>query len=316
MHQIDMMKVFVRVTERGSFTQAAADLGLPKASASIAVQQLEALLGTRLLHRTTRRVEPTQDGMAFLERCRDALDNIDELQSMFREDELRLRGRLRVDMPTTAARAFVLPRLREFLAAHPDIELELSCADRRVDLVREGFDCVLRVGTLEDVDSLVAWPLGAYDIGTFASPAYLKAHGEPRTPDELDDHRMVHYAQSFGGAPDGFEYVDDTGVHVRPVSGALTVNNTDSYQAACVAGLGLIQAPSVGMQHLVDAGQVQEILRGYRAEPMPMTLLYASRRHLPRRVRVFMEWLADCLALKSAPSAGSAVDGGRVDTAG
>lgn len=296
MHDIDAMKVFARVAERGSFTQAAADLGLPKASASIAVQQLEALLGTRLLHRTTRRVEVTQDGQAFLERCRDMLDDIDELQSMFRDDEHHLRGRLRVDMPTSTARLFVLPHLPDFLAAHPGIDLELSCADRRVDLVREGFDCVLRVGELEDVDNLVARPLGVLDIGTFASPDYLRRHGEPHSPDDLEGHRMVHYAQSFGGQPDGFEYVDDDGVHVRPMAGALTVNNTDSYQVACVAGFGLIQGPKAGLRHLVETGQLKEIMPGYRAEPMPMTLLYAHRRHLPRRVRVFMDWLAASLA--------------------
>jgi len=295
MHDIDAMKVFVRVAERGSFTRAATDMGLPKASASIAVRQLETLLGTRLLHRTTRRVEPTQDGLAFLERCRDMLDDIDELQSMFREDERELRGRVRVDMPTTTARLFVLPHLPDFLAAHPDIELELSCADRRVDLVREGFDCVLRVGGLDDADNLVARPLGAFDIGTFASPGYLEVHGEPRHPDDLDGHRMVHYAQHFGGSPDGFEYVDDAGVHVRPVAGVLTVNNTDSYQAACVAGFGLIQVPVAGVRTLVEAGQLKEVLEHYRAAPMPATLLYAHRRHLPRRVRVFMEWLAERL---------------------
>lgn len=296
MHDIDAMKVFARVAERGSFTRAAADLGLPKASVSIAVQQLETLLGTRLLHRTTRRVEPTQDGLAFLERCRDLLGDIDELQSMFRGDERDLRGRLRVDMPTTSARLFVLPQLPDFLAAHPGIELELSCADRRVDLIDEGFDCVLRVGALEDVDNLVARPLGQLAIGTFASPGYIERHGEPRSPDDLGGHRMVHYAQRFGGQPDGFEYVDADGVHVRPVAGALTVNNTDSYQAACVAGLGLIQAPTAGLQPLVEAGQLREVLRDYRAAPMPMNLLYAHRRHLPRRVRVFMEWLAERLA--------------------
>lgn len=296
MHHIDAMKVFARVAERGSFTGAATDLGLPKASVSIAVQQLEALLGTRLLHRTTRRVEPTQDGLAFLERCRDMLDDIDELQSMFRDDEYDLRGRLRVDMPTTTARLFVLPQLPAFLGEHPGIELELSCADRRVDLVREGFDCVLRVGALEDVDNLIARPLGVLEIGTFASPDYLRRYGEPRHPDALEGHRMVHYAQNFGGQPDGFEYVDDEGMHVRPMPGALTVNNTDSYQAACVAGFGLIQGPTAGMHSLLKSGQLKEILRDHRAMPMPVTLLYAHRRHLPRRVRVFMEWLAAQLA--------------------
>ncbi|MGY1425834.1 LysR family transcriptional regulator [Lysobacter sp. A289] len=296
MHDIDAMKVFVRVAERASFTRAATDLGLPKASASVAVQQLEALLGTRLLHRTTRRVEPTQDGLAFLERCRDMLDDIDELQSMFRDDERDLRGRLRVDMPAATAHLFVLPHLPEFLASHPGIELELSCADRRVDLVREGFDCVLRVGELEDVGNLIARPLGVLEIGTFASADYLRRHGEPLSPDDLDAHRMIHYAQSFGGPADGFEYLDGDGVHVRPMAGALTVNNTDSYQAACVAGLGLIQGPTAGVSRLVEAGQLKEVLTGYRAAPMPMTLLYAHRRHLPRRVRVFMDWLAARLA--------------------
>lgn len=296
MHDIDAMKVFVRVAERASFTRAAADLGLPKASASVAVQQLEALLDTRLLHRTTRRVEPTQDGLIFLERCRDVLDDIDEVQSMFRDDERDLRGRLRVDMPTATAHLFVLPHLPDFLASHPGVELELSCADRRVDLVREGFDCVLRVGELEDVGNLIARPLGVLEIGTFASADYLRRHGEPLSPDDLDAHRMIHYAQSFGGPADGFEYLDGDGVHVRPMAGALTVNNTDSYQAACVAGLGLIQGPTAGVSRLVEAGQLKEVLPGYRAAPMPMTLLYAHRRHLPRRVRVFMDWLAARLA--------------------
>ena len=306
MHPVDSMKVFVRVAERGSFTQAAADMGLPKASVSVAIQQLEALLGTRLLHRTTRRVEPTQDGMVFLERCRDSLDDIDELQSMFRHDERHLRGRLRVDMPTTAARAFVLPRLSDFLAAHPDIELELSCVDRRVDLVREGFDCVLRVGALEDVDNLVARPLGSFEVGTFASRDYLKRYGEPRTPDELDGHRMVHYAQNFGGTPDGIEYVDATGVHVRPVAGVLTVNNTDSYEAACIAGLGLIQIPRYDVQGHLQSAELVEVLQAYPPPALPVHVLYLHRAHLSRRVRVFIDWIAQLLVQAGAIAPGPA----------
>ena len=146
MNKLEAMQIFVRVAELSSFTQAADSLGLPKASISVAVKQTEAWLGARLLHRTTRKVQMTQDGQAFYERCKDVLADMDELQSMFQRGEEALGGRLRVDMPSGVARYQVLPRLDEFLQRHPRLELELSSTDRKVDIVREGFDCVLRVG--------------------------------------------------------------------------------------------------------------------------------------------------------------------------
>lgn len=294
MNRLDAIKIFVRVTELGSFTRTAESLGLPKATVSTAVQQLERELGTRLLQRTTRRVEPTHDGRTFYERSKDLLDDFDELQSMFQQGPQALRGRLRVDMPAKVARNFVIPRLPQFLGAHPGIELELSSTDRRVDLVREGFDCVVRVGTLAD-SSLVARPLGAFRIATYASPAYLHAHGTPRTLDDLAAHRLVHYVPTLGARPDGFEYWDGTAYRMVPMQGAVTVNNSDAYEAACLAGLGLIQAPAVGMRPLVEPGLLVEVLPDLHAEPMPVTLLYAHRRQLPRRAQAFMDWIAETL---------------------
>lgn len=202
MHRLDAMQAFVRVAEMASFTRAADSLGLPKASVSTAVQQLEAWVGTQLLHRTTRRVQLTQDGRAFYERCQDLLADMDEVQHLFVRTPQALRGRLRVDMPARFARHFVLPQLPAFLHDHPQLELELSCTDRRVDVVREGFDCVLRVGTLADT-SLIARPLGQLRVVTCASPAYLQRHGMPQSPEDLHAHRMIHYASTFGGRPDG-----------------------------------------------------------------------------------------------------------------
>ena len=190
MNQLDAMHVFVRVAELASFTRAADSLGLPKASASTAVQQLENLLGTRLLHRTTRKVQTTQDGQVFYERCKDLLADVDELQGMFRQAPQALRGRLRVDMPSGMAHSVVIPRLPEFLDLHPQLELELSSADRRVDLVREGFDCVVRVGTLGD-SALIARPLGQFRVANCASPTYLQRYGVPRTLEDLATHRLV-----------------------------------------------------------------------------------------------------------------------------
>lgn len=292
----ELLQIYARVAELASFTQAADSLGLPKASVSQAVQQLESTLGTRLLLRTTRRVQTTPDGQLFYERCKDVLADVDELQSMFQQEGAQaLRGRLRVDMPTGVARQQVLPRLGEFLAAHPLLDVELSSTDRRVDLVREGFDCVLRVGQLED-SALVARPLGNLVQLNCASPAYLAAHGTPRTLADLAQHRLVHYVPTLGAKPVGWEYVQDGQTLRLPMAGALSVNDTGAYAAACVAGIGLIQAPAIGMRPLIAQGLLVEVLPEWRAPAMPMSLLYAHRRHLPRRVQVFMNWLAELLA--------------------
>jgi DNA-binding transcriptional LysR family regulator len=296
MDSLDRMHTFVRVAEVASFTQAAAQLGLPKASVSAAVQRLEDSLGTRLLHRTTRRVQLTPDGQAFYERCRDLLADVEELQHMFVPARAGLRGRLRVDMPLGTASQLVIPRLPEFLLAHPGLELELSSTDRRVDLVREGFDCVLRVGPLAE-SSLVARPLGHYRLVNVASPDYLRRRGLPQTLDDLDHHALVHYVPVLGSRSPGFEWVDEAGLpRFKPMAGPVTVNNSEAYLAACLAGLGIIQAPARAMRPRLERGELVELLPQHTGAPMPVSLLYAHRRHLPRRVQAFMQWVAEVMA--------------------
>lgn len=296
MSPFDRMHIFVRVAELASFTQAAEALGIPKASASTAVQQLETQLGTRLLHRTTRRVQLTQDGQAYYERCKDLLADVDELQSMFQQaDRAGLRGRVRIDMSTGMARNVVVPRLPELLARHPGLEVELSSTERRVDVVREGFDCVLRTGAVVD-SSLVARPLGLARLVNCASPAYLGAHGTPRSLADLPGHRLVHFVNTLGARSAGFEAVVDGALVLTPMQGALTVNNAEAYMAGCLAGLGLIQVPHLGVVDLLARGDLVEVLPQLAAPPMPLTLMYANRRNLPRRVRTVMDWLAQVVA--------------------
>ncbi|MDC8013558.1 LysR family transcriptional regulator [Tahibacter soli] len=292
MNRLDAMQVFVRVAELASFTRAAESLGLPKASVSTAVQQLETALGARLLQRTTRRVEMSQDGRAFYERCKDLLADMDELQAMFQQGPRSLRGRLRVDMPSGVARYFVIPQLPTFLDEHPHLEIELSSTDRRVDLVREGFDCVLRIGMPAE-PHLIARPLGRMRMANVASPAYLREYGTPQRIDDLASHRLIHYVPTLGAKPEGFEYPHGDGYANVPMAGALSVNNAEAYEAACLAGLGIIQAPEVGVRHLVLQGALVEVLPDFRAEPMPVVLLYANRRNLSKRVQVFMQWLGE-----------------------
>jgi len=303
MDRIDVMKIYVRVAELGSFTQAADSLGLAKASTSAAVRELETDLGTRLLQRTTRKVQMTQDGIAFYERSRDMLAELDELQSMFQHGDAGLSGRLRVDLPVALARGIVMPALPAFLDAHPRLQPDLSSTDRLVDVVQEGFDCILRVGWLTD-SSLVARPLGAFPMVNCASPAYIARFGSPSTLADLARHRLVDYAPALGGRGALFEYVDGGARRTVEVPAVLAVNNSDAYQAACVAGLGIIQAPLSGLAQLIDDGRVVAVLPDYVAAPMPVHLLYPSRRHLSKRARGFMDWLAELLAPHVAPAGG------------
>ncbi|XBS70053.1 LysR family transcriptional regulator [Acerihabitans sp. KWT182] len=290
-NKLELLRSFVRVAELSSFTQAGESLGLPKSTVSEHIQQLEALVGARLLHRTTRRVRATQDGLVLYERSLDMLANMDELEGLFRQDEQVPAGRLRIDMPAGFARALVLPHLGEFMQRHPQVQIEISCTDRRVDIVREGFDCVLRIGELTDA-SYVARRLGELPMMNCASPAYLSAYGIPRTPDELGGHYLVHYVSVLGTRAEGFSYLRQG----KPVSlempAMLTVNNVDAYDAACLGGLGIIQAPAIGMNEHVAAGRLVAILEDYPPPPMEVSLLYAHRHYLPQRARVFMDWLA------------------------
>lgn len=292
MDQLQLMQVFLRVAELSSFSQAASSLALPKARASEAVQQLEAQLGVRLLHRTTRRVQMTQDGLVYFERCKDLLADVDELQGMFQRSETQLRGRLRVDMSSGIAQNIVLPQLPQFLQEHPALDVELSSTDRRVDLVAEGFDCVLRVGEL-NTSSLIARPLGHFKLINCASHAYLQKFGIPRQIQDLANHQLIHYSSAFGSKSLGFEYVVADQLCQYPMAGNLTVNSSDTYLAACLQGLGIIQVPNIAVQEHLRNERLVEILSDYRAPSMPVNLLYANRRHLPKRVQVFMQWVAE-----------------------
>ncbi|MDH4874359.1 LysR family transcriptional regulator [Pseudomonas sp. BN515] len=299
MNKLELLKTFVRVSELSSFTQAADSLGLPRSTVSDQIQALEDLLGARLLQRTTRRVQATQDGLLFYERSRELLAQMDELEGLFREDATALAGRIRVDMPTVLARKVVMPRLAEFTGRHPGVEMEVSSTDRRVDLVREGFDLVLRVGPVLDT-SLVARSLGGFPMVNVASRDYLADHGVPRTLEDLSRHRLVHYVPVLGSRPAGFEYLAGDKVHFLPMAGSVAVNNAEAYSAACLGGLGLIQVPLHGVREYLQSGELVALLPNFQAPPLEATLLYAHRR-LPRRVRAFMDWLEQVVREQAAP---------------
>lgn len=296
MKNLEALAIFVRIAEMGSFTRAAQGLGIQKGRASNVVRELEAQLGARLLHRSTRTVQLTEDGRSFHARARALLADAEELGAMFAGSAGRPEGRLRVDLPTEFARATVLPALPDFMDRYPGIELELSSTDRRVDLVQEGMDCVLRVGGIVD-DTLVARRLGAVRMVNAASPAYLARHGVPHTLADLlaQGHRMVHYTPALGGAPAGWEYPAGQTHALLALPGSLSVNNVQTYHGAGLAGLGLIQGGLWSLQPLLLSGELIDVLPDLRPQSLPVSIVVAHRHNLSRRVRLFVEWLEHIL---------------------
>ncbi|MDX3905945.1 MAG: LysR family transcriptional regulator [Pigmentiphaga sp.] len=291
MDRFDQYRVFVQVAEMGSFIKAAHALALPRASVSAAVQQLETQVGARLLHRTTRRVNLTADGQQLLERLRPLLAEIEEIDQFFQIRARQVAGQLNVDVPSRIARRLIAPALPGLLQRHPRLRLMLGSTDRAIDLIREGVDCAVRIGSLQD-SSLVVRPLGNIALINCASPAYLRQHGEPRHPGELaEGHWTVGYASATTGREVAWEYAGPDGrTATVDVPSQMVVNNAESYIACCLAGLGLIQIPRFDVQHLLEAGDLAEVMPGFRPPPMPVSLLYPHRRQRSRRLAVFVEW--------------------------
>jgi DNA-binding transcriptional LysR family regulator len=271
MKNLEILIIFARVADMKSFTLAAESLGIQKGRVSMVVRELEREVGATLLHRTTRTVQLTEDGRAFYSRALDLLSAAEELKSMFSLEGMSLRGRIRVDMPAVLAQSVVIPALPELMEAHPELELELSSTDRRVDLVQEGFDCVVRLGPIVD-ETLIARPLGHLRMINAASPRYLERFGVPQTIDDLINqrHRMVHYTRNFGSKPDGWAYPTED-------------------------GLGLIQGGYSSLLPHIKRGALVEVLPDLPPEPLAAFFVVAHRRNLSQRVRAFMSWTEEIL---------------------
>jgi DNA-binding transcriptional LysR family regulator len=295
MDRIDLFRIFCRVVDCASFTRAADQLGLPRSSVSLAVRDLEGRLGARLLHRTTRKIAPTQDGLLFYERSLSVIAQVEDAEALFRQDDQALTGRVHVDMPGRIGRLIVAPALPEFLDLHPGVDIIMGVSDRAANLIEDALDCVLRVGPLVD-SSLVARPVGHIAFINVASPAYLARHGVPQTPADLDGHHMVLFASPTTGRIEPFEWLESGKLHSRGVKGRVTVNSAEAAIAACSAGLGLLQIPAYDVKAELEAGTLTEVLPAYPAEPMPVNLLFPRRRDRPRRVLAFADWMEALLS--------------------
>ena len=295
MDRLDCMRLFTRVVERRSFTAAAADLGLPRSSATSSIKQLEQRLGVQLLRRTTRHVTPTLDGEAYYQRCLGILTDVEEAEGGFGAGEVR--GRPSIDVNGHMARTFILPELPALLARHPGLTVHIGEGDRLVDLVREGVDCVIRAGALPDSDMIVR-RLGIAREITVASPAYLERHGAPRSLDDLTGHTMIGFVSSRTGQVIPLEFTVEGGVREVVLPSRVTVANSDTSATLVRLGFGLYQAPKLRYAEDLKAGRLVEVLPDNPPTPTPISVLYPRSRQLSPRVRVFIDWLVEILAPK------------------
>ncbi|WP_332607494.1 LysR family transcriptional regulator [Achromobacter sp. ESBL13] len=293
MDRFQEMQVFVRIAERRSFSLAAEDLRIPRATVTNLIKRMEQRLGARLLERTTRQVRLTHDGEAYYQRCVRLLADLEEADGAFLNTAPK--GLLRVNAQGTLAKYFVMPGLPGFLERYPDIVLHLGEDDRLVDLVREGVDCVLRAGALQD-SSLAGRQIALMPQVTVASPAYLARFGTPASLDDLAHHRAVDYVSSASGRAIALDFmVDGRNVTARPAS-VVSVTGAELYTSAALAGLGLVQVPRYRVERELAAGHLRIVLSHLPPAPMPVSVLYPQNRQVSARVRVFTQWLVQVFA--------------------
>ena len=310
MDRFDAMKAFVRVVETGSFTRAAATLHMSRTTVTQLVQQLEARLRLKLLNRTTRKVNVTADGAAYYERIVQVLDTLEEIETSLPHAAALPRGQLRVDVPSPLAALLLVPALPTFHALYPDIVLDMGASDRMVDVIADNVDCVIRGGDITD-QSLMARKLADLPLGVYAAPAYLQGVGTPLHPLDLQDsaHRIVRFR--WGSSGNGFPYVmhregKSVTIHGQYV---LSIDDGNAYLAAGVAGLGVLWLPDYMARPHVDRGELLPLFEAWTVDPMPLYLAYPPNRHVSKKLRVFIDWVAELMARHSARAAAiTAVD--------
>jgi DNA-binding transcriptional LysR family regulator len=289
MDRFQAMRVFSQVVESGSFSSAAARLGLSTTAASRHVAELEAHLQTRLLNRTTRRVSLTESGRAFYERSVQLLADVDEAEQEASRAAVVPRGTIKLTSSVNFGVRHVAPAIAAFLSAHPEVRFDVSLSDRVVDLVEEGFDLAIRIGA-PGSDNVVARKLGETRLVPCASPQYLRTHGAPQVPEDLAGHNCFTY--EYVVPRNVWRFRDPAGNEraVR-IGGNLHSNNGDLLAEVAVQGAGIVFEPAFILGPELRAGRLVPLLQDFVAPPLAIYAVYPSRKHLSAKVRLFVEFL-------------------------
>ena len=297
MDQIQAMRIFARVVESGSFTRAADSLALPKGTVTKQIQALEARVRVKLLNRTTRRVTVTADGAAYYERASRLLVDLDDLDASMTNAQSTPQGRLRIDVGSATASLILIPALSTFYDRFPDIQLDIGVSDRVIDLVADNVDCVIRIGEVTD-QSLVARRIGHMPFIITATPAYLKRHGVPLHPHDLESkgHRLVNQFSGSTRRMYAHEFNKDGECIEMTMPYKIAVNESTAHTNAVLAGLGVSQMVTFIARPYIESGVLVQVLADWKRDPLPVYVVYPPNRHLSAKVRAFVDWAADLFA--------------------
>ncbi|WP_025858333.1 LysR family transcriptional regulator [Pseudomonas sp. CHM02] len=304
MDVIESMRIFVQVVDDSSFTRAAEALGIHKPCITKAIQNLERQLGTRILHRTTRKVGVTPEGEEFYRRCKSILDEVSDTMAFFSGDDKSIDGKLRIDLPITLAKYLIIPSLPEFNRLYPGIELIIGTSDQAVDIVAEGIDCVVRLGELPD-STLIARRIGAVPMVTCATPQYLEQYGSPESIEDLADHKAVNYFSGSNRKLMEWQFDVDGKTQSLRMRSAIMVNDTEAFVSCGLAGFGIMHGLRPTMQPYIDSGELVQLLPEVVSPRKSISIIYPDRRHLAPKVKAFADWLSslintqgyDCLSV-------------------
>jgi LysR family transcriptional regulator for bpeEF and oprC len=295
MDQLQGMRVFARVAELGSFARAADDLDMSRAMASSYVAQLEKHLGTRLLHRTTRKVTVSPEGAVYLERCKRILAEVQAADDEMRHARARPQGKLRIDVPVAFGRYLLMPALPAFTERYPEMALEIRFNDRYVDLAAEHIDVVLRSGEVKTPD-LIARRVATSRLVTCAAPSYLERHGMPRAPAELRDHRTIGFLRTDTSRPAEWKFRQGRdGVQKLKLAFALAFNTSEPMVSSAYEGQGIIQTTDLLLGRAFAEGRLVELLKEYSCEGPPLSVVYPRATQHLAKVRVFAEFAAEIM---------------------
>lgn len=296
-NQLLAMRAFVRVVDTGSFSRASDQLALPRSTVSKLIIDLEQHLGVQLMHRTTRALAPTSDGLAYYQHARRLVAELDEVDNGVRGKTLKPRGHLRVDAPASFANCLLIPALLDFHREYPDITIALGISDRAVNIVGEGVDCVIRAGKLDDM-AMIGRKVADLEYLTCAAPSYLARRGVPQSPEDLqENHLKVGYFFAGSGRPEPLVF-EKEGRRVEVGDCAFSTNEGNGLKEMLVAGLGVGQHFTSIVQYYIDAGQLVNVLPDWSRPVTPLHILYPPNRHQSARLRVFTDWVIRTFGVK------------------
>lgn len=288
MDDLKALSTLARVVEAGSFRRAALDLGVAPQATSKTVRQLEAQLGVRLLHRTTRKLSLTDEGARLLAQVRPALSAIRSAMSETRAAHQEVGGSLRITAPRSVGQHLVLPLAARYMDAHPDVGVDLELEDRLTDIVEERIDVGFRMGAGLD-RNVVARRLMDIQQWVCASPAYLERHGRPRCWDDLAQHHCTGFRPASTGRLMPWEYADGDATVYADIAARFATNDVDAEASAVLAGMGIGQIPDYIAAPLIEAGRLERLLPAHGSERIGLYIYYPQRAHLPQRTRRFID---------------------------